>query len=354
MLFMPKKVQTPYREYEAELARQIREQDFKPVYLVCGEQDFLRTQNVKRLQVAILGDGDAMNSTLLKGPDIRAAQVIEMAETLPFFAARRVITLEDTDFLKKAGEEPEKLCEFLTKMPPTTHLIFEEISPNATYKLYKAIAKTGYVMRCDTPDERQLREWTAGLFLQDGLKISNSTLNLFLEYAGTDMLAIRSEEEKLSSYCLGQGEVRPEDIRAVCTPVLKDRIFDMISAIAEGKRDQALSIYMDLEKLQTPPQVILSLMLRQYNQLLQLQELLAKTGEKEAAAELKINPWVLSNKLKPTLRVYPAGVLEKYVEACMQADFDYKNGKISPELAVEKLIVLCSGAPGFTGQQHRS
>ena len=70
VLFMPKKVQTPYREYEAELARQIREQDFKPVYLVCGEQDFLRTQNVKRLQVAILGDGDAMNSTLLKGPDI--------------------------------------------------------------------------------------------------------------------------------------------------------------------------------------------------------------------------------------------------------------------------------------------
>ena len=341
---MPKKVQTPYREYEAELDRQIREQDFKPVYLVCGEQDFLRTQNVRKLQAAILGDGDAMNSTLLKGPDIRASQVIEMAETLPFFAERRVITLEDTDFLKKAGEEPEKLCEFLTEMPKTTHLIFEEIAPNATYKLYKAIAKNGYVMRCDTPDERQLREWTAGLFSRDGLRIANSTLNLFLEYAGTDMLAIRSEEEKLSSYCLGQEEVRPEDIRAVCTPVLKDRIFDMISAIAEGKRDQALMIYMDLVKLQT--QVILSLMLRQYRQLLQVQELLVRMGEKEAAAELKINPWVLSNKLRPLLRGYPPGLLEKYVEACMQADFDYKNGKISPELAVEKLIVLCSGIPG--------
>ena len=314
---MPKKGQTPYRDYEAELARQIREQDFKPVYLICGEQDFLRTQNVKRLQAAILGDGDAMNSTLLKGPDIRASQVIEMAETLPFFAERRVITLEDTDFLKKAGEEPEKLCGFLAQMPPTTHLIFEEIAPNATYKLYKAIAKNGYVMRCDTPDERQLREWTAGLFARDGLKIANGTLNLFLEYAGTDMLAIRSEEEKLSSYCLGQEEVRPEDIRAVCTPVLKDRIFDMISAIAEGKRDLALSIYMDLLKLQTPPQVILSLMLRQYRQLLQVQELLGKMGEKEAAAELKINPWVLSNKLKPLLRGYPVGVLERYVEACM-------------------------------------
>ena len=117
----------------------------------------------------------------------------------------------------------------------------------------------------------------------------------------------------------------------------------MISAIAEGKRDLALSIYMDLLKLQTPPQVILSLMLRQYRQLLQVQELLGKMGEKEAAAELKINPWVLSNKLKPLLRGYPVGVLERYVEACMQADFDYKNGKITPELSVEKLIVLCSG-----------
>lgn len=338
---MPKKNQPNYKEYETELERQIRSKEFRPVYLVCGEQDYLRTKNVKRLREALLGDGDAMNSTVLKGAEVRAFQVIEMAQTLPFFAERRVITLEDTDFLKKAGDEAEKLCEFLPKMPETTHLIFEETAPNKTYRLYKAIAKAGYVMVCDTPGEGDLRIWTAGLFSERGLRISNRTLDLFLQYSGTDMLSVQSEAEKLSAYCYGKEEVLPEDIRAVCTPVIRDRIFDMIQSIAAGEKDEALSIYLDLVKLQTAPQVVLALMLRQYNQLLQLKELLGSAGESEAAAQLKINPWILSKKLRPLVDRLKRGGLESCLEECMKADFDYKTGKITPELAVERLIVLC-------------
>ena len=346
-----KKEQTPYRDYAAELSRQIKEQDFASVYLICGAQDYLRASNVKRLQAAILGDGDAMNATVLSGADVRAVQVIELAETLPFFAERRVITLTETDFLKKTGEEAEKLAEYLERMPETTHLIFEEPASNATYKLYKAIAKHGYVVKCDlatgdkplVQDVQQLREWTAGLFSRSGLKISNQTLDLFLQYTGTDMLSIRSEEAKLSSYCLGQEIVTAEDIQTICTPVIKDRIFDMISAIAARRRDEALSIYMDLVKLQTPPQVILALMTRQYNQLLQIIEMPSSMGDREVAAELKLNPWALTNKLRPLLKGYDARRLEDALEACMQADFAYKNGKITPELATEKLIVQCSG-----------
>lgn len=343
---MAKKTQPDYGEYERELLRQIGAQEFRPVYLVCGDQDYLRSQNVKRLQKAILGDGDAMNSTVLSGPQVRAAEVIEMAETLPFFAERRVITLTDTDFLKKAGEEPEKLCGFIPKMPETTHLIFEETSPNGTYKLYKAIAKCGYVMRCDTPGERYLRQWTARLFQEQSLRIETGTLEMFLQYTGTDMLNILSEMEKLSAYCFGREAVTAQDIRDVCSPVIRDQIFEMIRAIAEGRRSQALLIYMDLVRLQTPPQVILSLLSRQYNQLLQIGELLPKVGEKETAARLKLNPWVLSNRLRPVLSGYNARMLEQCLEACMQADMDYKSGKISPELATENLIILCSGVKG--------
>ena len=87
--------------------------------------------------------------------------------------------------------------------------------------------------------------------------------------------------------------------------------------------------------------VILALMLRQYNQLLQLKELLESAGESEAAAQLKINPWILSKKLRPLVDRLRRDGLESCLEECMKADFDYKTGKITPELAVERLIVLC-------------
>lgn len=155
------------------------------------------------------------------------------------------------------------------------------------------------------------------------------------------MLSVQSEAEKLSAYCYGKEEVLPEDIRAVCTPVIRDRIFDMIQSIAAGEKEEALSIYLDLVKLQTAPQVVLALMLRQYNQLLQLKELLESAGESEAAAQLKINPWILSKKLRPLADRLRRDGLESCLEECMKADFDYKTGKITPELAVERLIVLC-------------
>ncbi len=345
-----KKERKPYRDYELQVNQQIQTQSFAPVYLICGEQTYLRTRNIHRLQKAILGDGDAMNAAVLSGADVRAAQVIELAETLPFFADRRVITVTETEFLKKTGEEPEKLAEYLPRMPETTHLIIEEPAPNASYKLYKAIAKVGCVVRCDLAvgdrplpqDLQQLKEWTGKRFARDGLSISGAVLELFLQSSGTDMLNIQSEEAKLAAYCMGRETVTAEDIREIGTPVVKDRIFDMIQAIAARKRPEALAIYMDLVKLQTPPQVILALMTRQYNQLLQILELFSM-GDRELAAELGLNPWALGNKLRPLAKGYTVERLEQSLEACMQADFDYKNGKITPELAVEKLIVLCSG-----------
>lgn len=343
---MPKKPQPTYRQIESELNRQIAQQDFRHATLVCGEQDYLRTENTHRLQRAILGDGDAMNSTVFRGEETTAAQVIEMAETLPFFAERRVITVEESPFFERPGEEAERLADYIPRIPETSYLIFVEPSPNSTFKLCRAIRKYGFVCQCDTPDSGQLRQWTAGLFSDAGLAIDNRTLDFFLQYAGTDMLNVRSEAEKLISYCLMNGRVTAEDVTKICTPVVNDRIFDMISAISGGKREEALSIYMDMLKLQTKPQVILALMIRQYTQLLEAGELLQKMGDREAAAVMKANPWVFTNKIRPALRGHTAYSLERALEACVQADYQYKQGKISADLAVEELIVVYSAQGG--------
>ncbi len=345
---VPKK---SYSECERELKQQLSGGRFYPVYLICGEQDFLRHENMKLIREAILGAGDTMNSTVLNGPEIRAADVIETAQTLPFFADHRVVTITETEFFKHAGEDAERLNSYLQELPETTHLIFEEISPNKACRLYKTVSKLGYVLCCDLAgtdyvppqDMRRLQEWIAGLFAERDLRISNQTLNLFLTYSGTDMLAIRSQKEKVAAYCWGRGEVCPEDIRAVCTPVVKDRIFDMIRFIAEGKREEALSVYMDLQKLQTPPQVILSLMIRQYSQLLQIREMSDSMRDEDISDALKLNRWALTNRLKPLTRGRSVEDFERFLTLCLDADYAYKNGKISPELATERLIVQCSG-----------
>ncbi len=123
---------------------------------------------------------------------------------------------------------------------------------------------------------------------------------------------------------------------------MRDQIFDMISAIGEKNPDRAMKIYMDLIKLQTPPPVILSLMTRQYGQLLQAKELLQSHPDREAAQLMGLNPWVFSNRIRPMLRYYQGESLVQALDSCMQAGMDFRSGRADPQIAVERLIAANS------------
>ena len=155
------------------------------------------------------------------------------------------------------------------------------------------------------------------------------------------MLNIDSEAEKVISYCYGRPDrvVHGADLDAVCSPLLKDRIFEMTEAISRREKEKALKIYMELCLLQTAPQVILSLLQRQFRQLLMVGEMSADTPDKEIAAYLKVPPFVVSNKFRPCLRLFTRAQLTGALDACVQADLDYRSGKIAAARAVEILIL---------------
>ena len=54
--------------------------------------------------------------------------------------------------------------------------------------------------------------------------------------------------------------IESADVNAICSRRIQDRVFDLIAAIGSRQADRALAIYMELLSLQTPPQIILSLM----------------------------------------------------------------------------------------------
>ena len=76
---------------QKQLNSELKEEKFRRVYLLCGDQDYLRVQNRDRLKKALLGDGDKMNLCVFTGADTDMTQVIDQADTLPFFADRMVI-----------------------------------------------------------------------------------------------------------------------------------------------------------------------------------------------------------------------------------------------------------------------
>ena len=329
-----------YAEQQKALNLQIKSQQFAGVYLLSGTQDYLRVQNRDKLVSALVPQGDTMNCTFFTGNSFSVEEVTDLADTLPFFADHRVIVLEGTELLTKAGQDADYLSDYLDRLPPSTCMIFMEEKPDGKTRLVKKIRKLGFELVCDTPDEQSLRMWAARLFSSNQFRIDARTLDLFLSRTGDDMLNIVNEARKLSDYCLGNGVITSEDVRMICSVRTKDRIFDMIAAIMKKDRKTALEIYMELLDLQTPPQVILSLMIRQYNQMLQAGALLQNNPEAQAAAQLGVAPFILRNRIRPLLRNYSEESLINALDRCLQVNMDYRSGRTDAGAAVEQLIII--------------
>lgn len=322
------------------IAEDIKTGQLKQIYLLYGEEAYLVRQYRDRLLAAMLGGGDPMNVNRYEGKGVSVPEVIDMAETLPFFADRRVILLENTELFKAGGE---KLSEYLKSPAESSSFILVERDVDKRSSLYKTIKKYGYAAEFGRQDAKTLQRWVLGILKKEKKQIAPQTLQLFLEGCGDDMENIRKELEKLLCYTLERDVVTAEDVAEICVPQIQNHIFDMITAIANGNSDQALKLYYDLLALREPPMRILSLISRQFNLLLQVKELAGKGYPQALIAEKTNLHGFVAGKYMKQAAGFKIPFLKRALEDCAKADHDIKSGKIGERLSVELLIVKYSG-----------
>lgn len=316
------------------LNQDIKTGEFKQIYLLYGEEAFLKNSYKNRLKEAIIGD-DTMNFARFEGKGLDVDELIRLADTMPFFAERRLILVEDSGFFKSASDA---LVQYLPSMPDTTILLFVETEVDKRNRLYKKVKDMGYAAELNRQDSAQLARWAGGILTREQKKITKHTMELFLSMAGDDMENIRMELEKLISYTLGREVITDEDVLAVCAVQVTNRIFEMVSAIVNRQPRKAMDLYEDLLTLKEPPMRILFLIARQFNQLLQVKDLMGKGMDKGTiASKLKMQPFVVG-KTMPQARQFGREQILSYVEFCVETEEAVKSGRLQDRLAVELLI----------------
>ncbi len=316
------------------LNQDIKEKSFKKIYLLYGDEPFLVGSYKKKLREAITG-GDTMNFNYFEGKNPDVKEIISLADTMPFFADRRLILVDGRGFFKSAQEE---LAAYLPQMPDTTCLVFAESEVDKRNRLYKRVKELGYAAELNKQDTAQLMRWAAGILGRDGRKISRPVMEYFLERTGDDMENIRMELEKLVCYTMGRDVITKEDVDAVGTVHVTSRVFDMVAAIVAGNTKKAMDLYEDLLTLKEPPMRILFLIARQFNQLLQIKELTAAGKDKGAmASALKVPPFAVG-KLTAQARAFTRDQILSWVTLCVETEEAVKTGRLSDRLAVELLI----------------
>ncbi len=309
-----------------KLSEEIREGNLKQVYLLCGEEAYLRRQYRDRVKKALMGDGE----------------VIDLAQTMPFLAERRVLVIENSGFFKRGGEA---LAEYLADPATSAYFLFVETEIDKRSRLYKAAAARGRVIECKTPDEGVLKRWVVELLAKENKRITQRDLDLFLEKTGTDMENIRGEVEKLVCYCLDREAVSAQDIEAVCVRQIGSRIFDMVEAVADKKQRRAMELYYDLLTLKEPPMRILFLIARQFNLLLQVKELKNKGYDTRSIGEKVGLKGFIAGKYVSQAAKFKEAELRQALTDCVETEEAVKTGRMNDVMSVELLIVRESMQP---------
>lgn len=281
-----------------------------------------------------------MNTAYFEGSKINPLAVIDLAETMPFFAERRLILIEDSGFFK-SGCDP--LAEYLPKVPSSTIFIFTENEVDKRGKMYKAASKAGHAAEFCEQKEPLLTRWILSRLKKENKKITQSVLTLFLTKTGTDMGNIDKELEKLLCYTLDKEVIEAADVEAICTEQVSNQIFEMVNAIGKREQKRALALYYDLLALKEAPMRILYLINRQFRILLNLTSM-QKAGldAKTMASKAGIPPFAVKRSLEQASR-FSQKELVQALEDGAALETDSKSGRMIDQMAVEILIVKYAG-----------
>ncbi len=321
-----------------KIRKDVADRAFEPAYLIYGPEAFLRREMKNLLKNSLGGEGD-LNCSYWEGRDAEMNEIREMAETVPFFAERRLILLENTGWAQKGGDE---LAEYLPELPESTILVMVEEEVDRRSKLFKAFDRCGYCAECRRLTEDELRQAMMQSVRKAGYQITREALDLFVEYCGEDLGNLVSEKDKLLAYTWNKKEIRREDVEEITSLTLQNRVFSMIDAMALGRPREAFLLYEDLKALREPPMRILYLMTQHIGRLLAVKELDAlgwSTGS--MADELKVKPFAVGKYLRQA-KAFSAQEWQSRLERCVAYDQAVKNGELSDTLAVELALVEMS------------
>lgn len=317
----------------------LKNNQFKGIYLLYGEEAYLKRLYKNKLKAALTAPDDSMNYTYYEGKGINPNEIIDMAETMPFMAEKRLIVIENSGFFKNKCDE---LADYFENPSDSTCFVFVEAEVDKRSRLYKRVKERGRIAELNAQDEKSLVRWIVGSLNRENKKITQSAAALFLTKTGADMENIQRELEKLICYVGERDSINIEDVEAICTTVITNNIFEMIDAIAKKQQKKALELYYDLLTLKEPPMRILFLITRQFNLLLQVKDL-ARLGfnAAETAKKAGLHGFV-AGKYVSQSKSFDSKWLADAVEICAGTEEAVKTGRINDILSVELLIVQFS------------
>lgn len=327
------------------LVERARSQGPLPLYLVVGEERYLRKKFVDAIKsIALQGAIAGLNEDEWTATEVEPQRVLSVAKTVPMLAPRRWICVADVERWDAKKDDGWALLERYSESPiPSTVLVLCAEKLNARNKLLLHAKKRGYCFACDPLDKRVLPAWLTQQAKTRGCGLDPEAASLITEVVGSDLSVLSDLVERLCLFLGDKGTITEETVSALIPVVRPSTVWELLEAVADRNISKALS---SLAKVYDPSDRglrLVSLLLWSTRQLVGF-EAARSAGQTPAdAAKAAGLPPFRAGKVESQLRKLQRSELERWFLVLREVDLALKGGSKRPPLAILEaaLLELC-------------
>ena len=310
-------------ELKASLANGIA-----PVYLIEGEDSYLREVAVKTLQEKCLTSPE-LNLSVFEGSYVKSdpEEMISALMQYPFMSEKRVVLVRDynpsaTDLKNKA------IVEYFNSPVETSLLIIVNGTPCDPLKKFNCVT----VVDCGKATMATVVRYVQVTLKRNNLIITTKNAELLADYCKLEMTKISGEVEKLIAYCFGNAEVTAQDIEELVIKENDYQIYELTEQVARKNNAKAYAILADTLSKSNDHQRIFTALYYHFRKLFYCS--VSNKSTSVLARELGVKSEYALKKLIEQSKRFTPKMLKQTVDMFVKYDADFKSGKITIQNAL--------------------
>lgn len=342
-----------------KIKKDIKDNDLGGLLFFHGEEEYLAKWAKEEIIDSFLNPAfKEINCSVLNWQKTTMSQIIDLCETIPMLDHKRILVLEEFN-ISGAGEEGDdshedisgsddkkmlELADYVQNLPEYCIVMLISKTADKRKKIYKTIAGIGKCYEFNRLNEEDLRSFVRKRIRQAGKNPDAMLIRKIIEISGYfdkesnyTLFNLDNDMKKLIDYS-GNDNIRAEDLASVLSKNTEAYVFDMIDAISNNKKGEALTLLHSLLYSGEPWQKLLALICSSYEFIFMVKEM---KEEGYALHDIKNQTKAHEYRIKIASQIsgrFSLEQLRKTLCSCFDVDKNVKSGLMDEKLALELLI----------------
>jgi DNA polymerase-3 subunit delta len=329
-----------------DLRNRLIKGEIAPVYLLFGEETFLRDSAAKFISEKALTDSSMreFNESVFSLAESKIDYALSAADQMPMISSRRVVRITEVvvsatgkkDSIKEDDETI--LMRYLSRPSETSVVIFVADEIDKRRKISKLLLENCVSVEFTPLSDNELIDEVKKQLKKTNAQIEDRTARHLVGLVGNDLRKLSTEVEKLATAALPDSLVTFELVEQLVPNSRELSNFELTDYLLAKNRPRALQILHKILDDGAEPLMLLGLIANNFHRLFLAKELMRNGVERNEVARTMRLPYGKQEDFLATARRADADRLAWNLQRIAQVDLAIKTSQATPRLQIEMLV----------------